>query len=70
MLHVSGLHVRYGLIPAVNSVDLEVRRGEVVCIVGANGAGKSSGQPPGLSNCQPVDRRARERADEPCTPQP
>lgn len=42
MLRVSGLHVRYGPIAAVKGVDLEVRRGELVALLGANGAGKST----------------------------
>lgn len=36
------LHVHYGKVHAVQGVSIEVRRGEVVAILGANGAGKSS----------------------------
>jgi len=42
LLDVSGLEVRYGGIRAVKGVDLEVREGECVCLIGANGAGKTS----------------------------
>jgi branched-chain amino acid transport system ATP-binding protein len=42
LLEVAGLEVRYGGIQAVKGVDLEVDRGELVCLIGANGAGKSS----------------------------
>ena len=42
MLRVSGLESRYGRIAALHGVDLEVRRGELVALVGANGAGKST----------------------------
>jgi peptide/nickel transport system ATP-binding protein len=42
MLQVSGLHVRYGDVHAVNGVDLTVGRGEVLGIVGESGCGKSS----------------------------
>jgi ABC-type branched-subunit amino acid transport system ATPase component len=42
MLEVRGLHLSYGRIRAVQGVDLEVRAGETVALVGANGAGKSS----------------------------
>jgi branched-chain amino acid transport system ATP-binding protein len=42
LLTVSDLRVTYGQLPAVRSVNLEVRAGEVVAILGINGAGKSS----------------------------
>ncbi len=42
LLAVEDLHVRYGPLPAVRGVDLHVDRGEVVAILGVNGAGKSS----------------------------
>ena len=42
MLEVSGLESRYGRIPALKGIDLEVRRGELVALVGANGAGKTT----------------------------
>ncbi len=42
MLAVSGLKVSYGGIQAVKGVDLEIRRGELVTLIGANGAGKTT----------------------------
>lgn len=42
MLQVKDLEVSYGAIRALSGVNLEVARGEIVTIVGANGAGKSS----------------------------
>ncbi|MBM3346132.1 MAG: ABC transporter ATP-binding protein [Betaproteobacteria bacterium] len=42
LLEVSGLEVRYGGIRAVKGIDLHVEEGELVCLIGANGAGKSS----------------------------
>jgi branched-chain amino acid transport system ATP-binding protein len=42
VLAVEGLHAAYGPIEALRGIDLEVRAGELVCLIGANGAGKSS----------------------------
>ena len=42
MLKVSGLKVAYGGIQAVKGVSFEVRRGELVSLIGANGAGKTT----------------------------
>jgi branched-chain amino acid transport system ATP-binding protein len=41
-LQVRGLCVSYGAIEAVKSIELEVRTGELVALIGANGAGKTS----------------------------
>lgn len=42
LLDVAGLCVSYGAVEAVRGVDLQVRSGEIVTLLGANGAGKSS----------------------------
>src|SRR5262245_9653849 len=42
VLEIGGLRASYGPIEALRGVDLEVRAGELVCLLGANGAGKSS----------------------------
>ena len=42
MLEVRGLSVSYGPVQALSGVSLEVGEGEIVALVGANGAGKSS----------------------------
>jgi len=42
LLSVCGLKVAYGGIQAVRGIDFEVAEGELVCLIGANGAGKSS----------------------------
>ncbi|MCE1162530.1 MAG: ABC transporter ATP-binding protein [Thiomonas sp.] len=42
VLKITGLRVSYGGIQAVKGVDLEVRKGELVSLIGANGAGKTT----------------------------
>ncbi len=42
MLEVQDVHTHYGHIEALKGVTLEVRRGEIVTIIGANGAGKTT----------------------------
>lgn len=42
MLEISGLHAYYGSIHALKGIDLEVKEGEIVSLIGSNGAGKST----------------------------
>jgi branched-chain amino acid transport system ATP-binding protein len=42
LLSVAGLEASYGPIAALRGLDLHVGAGELVCLIGANGAGKSS----------------------------
>ena len=42
MLEVSDLTVAYGAITAVKDLSLTVREGEIVTLIGSNGAGKST----------------------------
>ena len=42
LLELRGLQVAYGGIRAVRGIDLRVDEGELVCLIGANGAGKST----------------------------
>ncbi|WP_456479687.1 ABC transporter ATP-binding protein, partial [Nautilia sp.] len=42
MLKVNNLKVKYGVIEAVRGINFEVKAGEIVTIIGANGAGKTS----------------------------
>ena len=42
MLKVENLSVHYGMIQAVRDVSFVVNEGEVVSLIGANGAGKTS----------------------------
>src|SRR5690348_11828265 len=42
LLDIRGLNVNYGGIQALQAVDLSVRAGEIVALIGANGAGKTT----------------------------
>ena len=42
MLEVKNLSVHYGMIQAVHNVNFKVNEGEIVSLIGANGAGKST----------------------------
>ena len=42
MLTIEGLHAWYGPAHVLQGVDLEVRRGEITCLIGRNGAGKTT----------------------------
>ena len=42
MLKVDDVHLSYGHVEALKGVSLEVKKGEIVVLVGANGAGKTS----------------------------
>lgn len=42
MLKIDNIHVYYGAIHALKGVSLEVHKGEIVTLIGANGAGKST----------------------------
>ncbi|MFN7505207.1 MAG: ATP-binding cassette domain-containing protein, partial [Limnobacter sp.] len=42
MLNIQGLTVAYGGIQAVKGLNFHVQKGELVCLIGCNGAGKTS----------------------------
>lgn len=42
LLSVRGLSAGYGEVPVLREIDIEVRRGEIVALVGSNGAGKTT----------------------------
>lgn len=42
MLKIENLNVNYGAIKAVKNITIEVKKGEIVTLIGANGAGKST----------------------------
>ena len=41
-LSIKDLHINYGMIQAVKGASFEVNKGEIVALIGANGAGKTS----------------------------
>lgn len=52
ILKIEDLQVRYGGIEAVKGISFDVRQGQIVTLIGSNGAGKSS-TPHDLWSCQP-----------------
>lgn len=42
MLEIRNLHVNYGNVEALHGINISVQKGEIVTILGANGAGKST----------------------------
>jgi branched-chain amino acid transport system ATP-binding protein len=42
LLKIEGLSVSYGAVGALDGLSLHVMRGEIVCLIGANGAGKTT----------------------------
>jgi branched-chain amino acid transport system ATP-binding protein len=42
MLRIENLHVEYAAIPALRGTNMDVNAGEIVALIGANGAGKST----------------------------
>jgi branched-chain amino acid transport system ATP-binding protein len=42
MLKLQSVFARYGVIEALGGIDLEVKKGEIVTLIGANGAGKTT----------------------------
>mgnify|MGYP002610787420 CR=1 FL=1 len=42
LLKIEDLHTNYGAIHALKGISLEVNEGEIVCLIGSNGAGKTT----------------------------
>jgi branched-chain amino acid transport system ATP-binding protein len=42
MLKLENIHTSYGRIEAIKGISLEINKGEIVCLIGSNGAGKST----------------------------
>ena len=59
MLEVDNIHFYYGRIHALQGVTLEVPAGKVVCLIGSNGAGKSTTLM-SISAVNPITRGERE----------
>ena len=58
LLSVRNLHVSYGRIKALHGIDFEITEGEIVTIIGANGAGKSTTLR-AISRMVPVEKGTR-----------
>jgi branched-chain amino acid transport system ATP-binding protein len=56
-LEIKNLQVSYGKIRALHALDFSIDRGEIVCIIGANGAGKSTTLR-AISRLIPADRES------------
>jgi branched-chain amino acid transport system ATP-binding protein len=57
-LTVENLHVSYGAIKALHGLSFTIEKGEIVCIIGANGAGKSTTLR-AISRLQPAEKESR-----------
>src|SRR3989449_11766534 len=42
MVRIQGLHKSFGILHVLRGVDLDVNRGDVLCIIGPSGSGKST----------------------------
>ncbi|MBI4651904.1 ABC transporter ATP-binding protein [Candidatus Desantisbacteria bacterium] len=42
MLKLENVHTHYGNIEALKGISMEINKGEIVCLIGSNGAGKST----------------------------
>ncbi len=62
LLTVENLNVAYGKIKALHGINFQIDKGEIVCIIGANGAGKSTTLR-AISQMIKVDRSSRMNYD-------
>jgi branched-chain amino acid transport system ATP-binding protein len=68
MLNVKDIHTFYGLSHILFGVSLEVGQGEIVCLLGRNGAGKSTTMK-SIVGLTPPRQGTIEFKDIPCTGQ-
>ena len=66
---MQAVEVRYGPVPALRDVSMEIRRGEIVCLLGGNASGKSTTMKTVLGIVKPTTGRV-EFAGEDVTDRP
>ena len=57
VLRLEDVEVRYGPIPALRDVTMEIRRGEIVCLLGGNASGKSTTMKAVIGSVRPTRGR-------------
>ncbi|MEO6796031.1 MAG: ABC transporter ATP-binding protein [Candidatus Dormibacter sp.] len=57
VLRLEDVEVRYGPIPALRGVTMEIRRGEIVCLLGGNASGKSTTMKAVIGSVRPTRGR-------------
>ena len=57
MLRLQNVEVRYGTVPALRDVSMEIRRGEIVCLLGGNASGKSTTMKTVIGSLRPTQGR-------------
>ena len=57
MLRLEGVEVRYGPIPALRDVTIDVNQGEIVCLLGGNASGKSTVMKTVIGSLRPATGR-------------
>src|SRR2546428_123328 len=55
VLRLQDVEVRYGPVPALRDVNMEIRRGEIVCLLGGNASGKSTTMKTVIGSVRPAN---------------
>jgi branched-chain amino acid transport system ATP-binding protein len=63
VLEVQGVHTRYGQIPMLRNVSVTLREGEIACLLGSNGGGKTTLIRTVLGIVRPVEGAVRFRGE-------